>query len=97
MTQEIMTPEEARRLREQIAQAAAPLADALAAVAAALASAFRAYLDAVRDSLTPFAVQLSAALRMIPRKWLRIYRHTKKRRIRKKYEKRIWAALGAAL
>lgn len=93
----IVTPEEAQRMGKQIAQAAAPLADALAAAAAAIASTIRAYLDAVYEALTPFAVRLSAALRLIPRKWLRIYRHTKKRRIRKKYEKRIWAALAAAL
>lgn len=97
MTHELMTPEETHRLAEQFAQAAAPLADAIAAAATAISSVFRACLDAVRDSLTPFAARLSAALRLIPRKWLRIYRNTKKRRIRKKYEKRIWAALVAVL
>ena len=97
MDNQIVLSDEAQRIAGDMAQVLAPAIKALADAADAIARAFRAWLDAVWESLCPIAARLAAALELIPRKWLRIWRHTKKRRIRKKYEKRIWAALAAAL
>ena len=63
---------------------------------AAIAEAFREWLRIVRKELAPMAARICEGLRLIPRKWLRIWRHTKKRRIKKKYEARIWGAIVSA-
>lgn len=97
MDNQIVLSDEAQRIAGNVAQTLVPAIKALADAAEAIGRAFRAWFDSVWESLSPFAARLAAAMELIPRKWLRIWRHTKKRRIRKKYEKRIWAALAAAL
>ena len=75
---------------------AGELAVALTEAAKTIAEAFREWLRIVREELTPMAARICEALRLIPRKWLRIWRHTKKRRTKKKYEARIWGAIVSA-
>lgn len=63
-----------------------------------IADAFREIIEKIAEALTPAIKATVEIIRkiwdaiargLVPKKWWHLYKHAKKRRIRKKYEKRI--------
>ena len=80
-------PPEVAEAIERVKEALLKIADAfreiIEKIAEALAPAIKAAVEIVRN------IWDAIARGLVPKKWWHLYKHAKKRRIRKKYEKRI--------
>lgn len=97
MTETLLLPapaEPAPEISPEVAEAIERVKEALLKIA----DAFREIIEKIAEALRP-AIELivetvrkiwdAIARGLVPKKWWHLYKHAKKRRIRKKYEKRI--------
>lgn len=97
MNEILMLPapaEPAPEISPEVAEAIERVKEALLKIA----DAFREIIEKIAEALAPAikaAVEIvrkiwdAIARGLVPKKWWHLYKHAKKRRIRKKYEKRI--------
>lgn len=85
-------PEAWEHLREAVLQAVESVAEAVRKVAEAIVPIIKSFVDAITNWWNKHALRIVAT----PKEW-HIYTHTKKRRIREKYRKRLARRLLEAL
>ncbi len=81
------TAEQIEKAKEALLQAGEKIVEAFRELAKRIAEALQPVIELIVETVQKIWDAIARGL--VPKKWWHLYKHAKKRRIRKKYEKRI--------